>query len=57
MGFNKFTRLRDTPDSYKDQAGKVATVKTGEDGLEFKEAPGLKPYAPAGCPIAYNDPL
>lgn len=93
MGFNKFTRLRDTPNSYvdqkgkvpevkdtedglsfvdriktflgltdtpssyEDQAGKVATVKAGEDGLEFKEAPGLIPYAPAGCPIAYNDPL
>lgn len=35
MGFNKFTRLRDTPDSYLGQAGKAAKVKSTEDGLEF----------------------
>ena len=41
MGFNKFIRLRDTPDSYSGQAGKFTKVKITEDGLEFTTAPTL----------------
>jgi len=32
-----FTRLRDTPQSYKDQAGKCVTVKDNETGLQFED--------------------
>jgi hypothetical protein len=32
-----FTRLRDAPQSYKDQAGKCVTVKDNETGLEFED--------------------
>jgi len=40
MGFYKFIRLRDTPDSYSGQAGKHLRVKPTEDGLEFVPSPG-----------------
>lgn len=32
---NSFIRLSDTPSSYKGQAGKIASVKADEKGLEF----------------------
>jgi hypothetical protein len=35
MGIIRFLQLRDTPDSYSGQAGKVPKVKSTEDGLEF----------------------
>lgn len=37
---DSFLELPDVPDSYAGQAGKAATVKDTEDGLEFKEAGG-----------------
>lgn len=36
-GATTFTELTDTPNSYTGQAGKVATVKATEDGLEFTD--------------------
>jgi len=36
----KFTDLGDTPNNYSGQAGKVATVKSDETGLEFGDANG-----------------
>jgi len=36
----KFTDLGDTPNNYSGQAGKVATVKSDETGLEFGNASG-----------------
>lgn len=36
-----FLRLRETPDSYAGQSGKVASVKSSEDGLEFTTPSGV----------------
>lgn len=54
MGFNKFTRLRDTPDSYDDQAGKFPKVKETEDGLEFGVAGAGKFTELTDTPDSYN---
>ena len=38
-GTTTFLGLTDTPNSYSGQAGKVVSVKSAEDGLEFKVVP------------------
>ena len=39
-GVDEFTGLTDTPSNYSGQAGKVATVNSGESALEFADAGG-----------------
>jgi len=47
-GGGAFTELTDTPANYTGQAGKVATVNVGEDGLEFADGPAAANGLPAG---------
>lgn len=42
-GASRFTQLQDVPSSYIGQSGKIVTVKTTEDGLQFSTLPGILP--------------
>ena len=57
-GVTKFIELKDTPDSYTGQAGKLDYVKTAEDGLEFlgQKAVGFKSAARAYLGTAWSLP-
>lgn len=48
VGAETFTDLTDTPSTYTGQAGKVPTVNSAEDALEFTEVSG-------GTPLIFSD--
>jgi hypothetical protein len=50
-GVSTFLQLTDTPSSYSGQGGKVAKVKSSEDGLEFGQVTGMQEHG-----NEYHDP-